>query len=505
MKIIRILAVFVFIFNQAFSQQIIFSEHRNDESSEINFEIIGRQGSNYLVYKNIRWKHVMGVYDEQMKLVSNDRLKFMPDKTFNVDFITYPDHFYMVYQYQKGNVVYCMGVKMNNEGEPMAESFHLDTSRIGAFADKRIYSVVSSEDKSHILVYKMLRKNDHLTLVSKVYDNSMRLQDSSRHLLNFNDRKDIYSELSIDNEGTFLFAHEKTKGKQESVWQLDLLYHPLKRDTLSRVQVPLSEKFIDEVMIKVDNRNRGYVINSLFTNEVRGNITGLFTAGMPWNKPAELSTAINYFPDSIRAKMNNEGNYNTAFNDIYIRNIIMKRDGGFVINMEDFSMRVTGNAFGRSRYDYLYNSPYGYHDYYHYNPSYYQYYRPFYYRNQTTTYYYYDNILVLSLDKTYRTEWNALMIKKQGDVETDNFLSFSNVVKGGEIHYFFMEAEKKNQVVMNNGLSSSGKLTRYGTLKGNSSGYQFMPKLAKQVGPSQIILPCLYRGFIAFARVDFTE
>ena len=504
MKIFPWLFMFVLWFNEASSQQIIFSEHRNDESSDINFEIIGRQGNNYLVYKNIRWKHVIGVYDQQMKLVSNERLKFMPDKTFNVDFVTYPDFFYLIYQFQKGNVVHCNMVKMDNDGQALSEPVHLDTSRIGAFADKRIYSIVSSEDKNHILLYKMLRKNNNLTLVAKVYDKSMALSDSSRHLLNFNERRDIYSELSIDNEGTFLFTHERTKGNQENVWQLNLFLHPLKRDTLNKVPVSLGDKFIDEVMIKVDNKNRNYVLNSLFCKEIRGNITGLFTAAMPWNDPSKLSTAFNYFPDSIRARMNNEGQYNTAFNDIYIRNVIMKRDGGFIINLEDFSMRVTGNAFGRSRYDYLYNSPYGYNDYYYHNPSYYNYYRPFYYRSQTTTHYYYDNILAMSLDKNHQVQWNALMIKKQGDVETDNFLSFSNVVTGGEIHYFFMEAERRNQVVVNNGLSPSGKLSRYGTLKGNSSGYSFMPKLAKQVGPAQIILPCLYRGYIAFALVDFS-
>lgn len=173
--------------------------------------------------------------------------------------------------------------------------------------------------------------------------------------------------------------------------------------------------------------------------------------------------------------------------------------------ISDFSMRVTGNAFGRSRYDYLYNYPYGgFNDYYYYNPSYYNYYRPFYYRNQTTTHYFYDNILIMSLDPNFKVQWNAMVIKKQGDVETDNFLSFSNIISGGEIHYLYMEPEKRNQVVINNGLSPSGKLTRYGTLKGNVSGYSFMPKLSKQVGANQVILPCLYRGYIAFAKVDFS-
>ena len=487
------------------AQQIIFSEHRTDESSDINFEIIGKQGNNYLVYKNIRWKHVMGVYDEGMKLIRNDRLKFMPDKTFNVDFITYPDFFYMIYQFQRGNVVHCMGVKMGNDGNSLSEPFHLDTSRIGAFADKRIYSVTTSENKEHILIYKMMRKGDQLTLVPKIYNNEIQLRDSSRHILSFSERRDVYGELSIDDEGTFLLAHGKKKGSQDNVWQLNVLLHPLKQDSLRIVSIPLADKYIDEVLVKIDNRNGTYILNSLFCNEIRGNIAGLFTASIGRDAVRAPATAFNYFPDSLRGRMNNDGQYNTAFNNVYLRNVILKRDGGFIINLEDFSMRTTGNAFGRSRYDYLYNSPYGYSDYYYYNPSYYNYYRPFYSRNYTTTHYYYDNILAMSLSKTFDVEWNTLLIKKQGDVETDNFLSFSNIITAGEIHYLFMEAERKNQVVINNGLSPSGRLSRYGTLKGNVSGYSFMPKLSKQVGPARVILPCMYRGYIAFALVDFSR
>ncbi len=497
--------LFMFFFQAVFPQNVIFSDHRNDESSDISFEIIGKQGSNYLVYKNIRWKHVIGVYDGSMKTISNDRLKFVPEKTFNVDFISYPDHFYMIYQYQKGNVVHCMAVKMGNDGNPLSEPFHIDTSRIGAFADKRIYTVTASEDKNNILVYKMQRKGDQLSLVPKVYDKEMKLKDSSRHLLDYNERRDIYGELSISNEGTFLFAHERKRGNQDNVFQLNLLLHPAGSDSLRVISVPLGDKFIDEVMIKIDNHNKTYLLNSLFCNSLRGNITGLFTAGMNWDKAGEPATSFNYFPDTIRKKINNEGEYNSAFNNVYLRNVILKRDGGFIINLEDFHMRTTGNAFGRNRYDYLYNYPYGYSDYYYYNPSYYNYYRPFYHRNMSTTYYYYDNILAISLDKNFAVEWNTLLVKKQGDVETDNFLSFFNIITGGEIHYLFMEAERKNQVVINYGLAGSGRLTRYGTLKGNSSGYGFMPKLSKQVGPSQVILPCMYRGFIAFALVDFSK
>lgn len=48
-------------------------------------------------------------------------------------------------------------------------------------------------------------------------------------------------------------------------------------------------------------------------------------------------------------------------------------------------------------------------------------------------------------------------------------------------------------------------MKRYATLKSYEAGYEFMPKLSKQVGVRQVIMPCIYRGSIAFAKIDFSE
>ena len=56
-------------------------------ASQINFEILGKVGPNYLVYKKVRWKHMLQVFNKDMVQISNDRMSFLPDKVFNVDFV----------------------------------------------------------------------------------------------------------------------------------------------------------------------------------------------------------------------------------------------------------------------------------------------------------------------------------------------------------------------------------------------------------------------------------
>ncbi|MBK8608995.1 MAG: hypothetical protein IPL84_03355 [Chitinophagaceae bacterium] len=148
--------------------------------------------------------------------------------------------------------------------------------------------------------------------------------------------------------------------------------------------------------------------------------------------------------------------------NFFIRQIIVKGDGGFILAAEDYTSENRGiNNF--NRYDYLYN-PYSLSSGgYYYNP-YTGYYRPLNsYRNQSTRYYF-DNILVLSMSKTGQLEWSRVLHKSQFDDEEENFMSFSTMISGSEIHFLFNN-DRRYQVVTNQGISASGMVNRYPTLK----------------------------------------
>ena len=87
-------------------QRITYSSPERDDSRSLNFEVIGKVSGNFLVYKNIRTKNAVSVYDADMQLKERVDLDFIPDRTINVDFISYPDYAYIIYQYQKRNILY---------------------------------------------------------------------------------------------------------------------------------------------------------------------------------------------------------------------------------------------------------------------------------------------------------------------------------------------------------------------------------------------------------------
>src|SRR5688572_25103656 len=78
------------------AQRIYYSDIEKDDYRQMNFEIIGKVGGNINIYKNYRNRNDIAVYFNDMKLKTKTRLDFMPDRVFNIDFVAYPDFYYMI-------------------------------------------------------------------------------------------------------------------------------------------------------------------------------------------------------------------------------------------------------------------------------------------------------------------------------------------------------------------------------------------------------------------------
>ena len=282
-----------------------------------------------------------------------------------------------------------------------------------------------------------------------------------------------------------------TKGPQEDNFTLN--------------ELNLSGNYLDEIKLKVDNVNQQYLINSLFYKKKNGNIEGLYSA--VWNKKNDKLVSQNFaeFGDSIREEAKTEGGSRLAFNDYFIRDVILKKDGGFILTAEDHTTQSRGNPW--NRYDYLYGYPSfsPFDSYYLYSPSSYWYSSryPNYYNNSGQVRYYYQNIVVLDLDNTGNLIWSNIVHKSQFDDDNDNFLSYSIMLTGSELHFLFNELERRNQLINDQTVSADGKITRNPPLRSLDRGYEFMPRYAKQVSSYQIIVPCMYRSFICFAKIEY--
>ncbi|RPD50585.1 MULTISPECIES: hypothetical protein [Chitinophagaceae] len=502
-KQVVLFSFFLLSLSAGFAQRIVYSQPDRDETRRMNFEVIGKVGPNFLVYKNFSGKNYIGVYNNDMVQTERVLHDYIPyDRLINVDFFPYANHAWMVYQYQRRNVVYCEAVQVDGMGKKASDVVHLDTTHIGFGGGNRIYSAISSDDRNNIMLFKINSRNKELyQITTLLFNKDLALQKRSQFPLAMKDRDDFLDKFNVDNEGDLVFTRF-TRNNNDNLVQTQLMWKPAAADTITIIPVPHEGMFLDEPHIKVDNANKRYFLTSFYYKQRRGNIEGFYFFN--WDKTTGNPVMQNAvaLSDELRNEARGEASVKTAFNDYFIRNIIVKRDGGFLIGAESYYTTSRFNNW--NRWNYLYGMPMSTFDYYSYSPLY----NSWYYRNQgwgrnQAVRHHADNITIMSFDNGGKPEWNAVIHKGQFDDESDDRISYAMMLTGSQAHFLFNQEEKRSLLLNDFTLNADGDISRNPTLKNLDKGYEFMPKFGKQVAARTMVIPCYYRNYICFAKVEF--
>ncbi|HTC00294.1 MAG TPA: hypothetical protein VK705_06395 [Ferruginibacter sp.] len=468
------------------SQVITYSDPVKDDGNTTGFDIVGKVSGNLLIFKNVASNFALSVYDDQMKVKETVPLDFLPEKTFNVNFIAYPDFIYLIYQYQKKKTVYCAAVKLDGNAKILGQPFDIDSTDIGNRTN-RIYRTIYSEDKQKIMFVKTQRQNENITITTLLLNDQLQLIKKTQQDLSYNDDKNVYGNFSVDNDGDFLFTMSGRASGREYYNQLNIVTKPSLADSFAIHNIDLKGKYTDDLHVKIDNINKHYILNSFFYTEKRGNTQGIYADTWDKQTSSSLSNLFISIGDSIRVAIKKSGNKKEALNDFALKNIIVKKDGGYLLMAEDYYVQQSGGN-GLSPWGFGY-SPF--------NPAGYN-------SIQTITYHY-NNVFIISIDKNGNPEWNNIIFKDQSAYTNDNALSFAIFNSGGEIHFLFNELEKRSQTTLSDkSITASGDININTAIKPlNDRDYEFLPRFGKQVGSKQIIIPCTYRNSICFVKIDY--
>ncbi len=507
MKRILVL-VLGFLSLKSVAQKIAYSEPEKEDSRRTDFEIIGKLGENYLVFKNNRSDNAISIYDNSMKLVERVDLDFLPERWINVDFVAYPDFAYVIYQYQKKSVVHCTMVKLDPKGHKIGEPIDVDTTQIGWATSNKIYNTLVSEDKQKIMVFKINSKNQkNFLFTTQLFNSEMKMiVEKQRLSLPMEERNDYFSDFLLDNDGNLIFGKLLKAGGSDYISKVTLVAKPAAADSFITRELGTQDKVLDEVKIKIDNTNKRCLFTAFYYKQKKGNIEGLYTVGWDKDSKALFNESFIVFNDELRTQAkSSDASLRMAFNDYFIKNLLTRKDGSFVIIGE--SEYTTSRAGAFNRWDYLsYNNPWAYNsfDNYYYSPSYSRWYSPWNrYNNSQAVRYHAENILILYFDKDAKLIWSNVIPKTQYDDESDNLISHQVMITGGQLHFVFNQYEKKNLMLNDQSIGPDGKVTRYPTIKNLDKGYEFMPRYGKQVSSHELLVPCMYRNYLCFAKVEF--
>ena len=489
------------------AQRIFYTEPDKDDYRQMNFEIIGRVGGNINIYKNFKARHDVSIYDNEMKQTSKTRLEFLPERVINVDFVVYPDFYWMIYQHQKRNVVYCSLAKMDGNGKLLQDPIDIDTSHISGGSDSKVYSMVASDDKKQIMIFKINRRNEKKYMFTLLrFNGNMKMEEKNVLYLDM-PTESIVTEFNLDNDGELVFGRTVKASGRDFIKAFDIVSKRPNEDRFALTMIPLTDKSLDEIKIKPDNLNKHFVINSFYYKQKKGNIDGMYN--LVWDKAERKisSESSIVFGDTLRvdAKSENTG-MKQAFNDYFIKQVISKRDGGFVVFAEMYYTTSRGNTWNRWDYLYGYNyfTPLNYLYYSPYNSlNYWRWSDPFNRFGANSVRHYTENILVLSYDANAQLQWSNIIHKNQFDDNSDMLLSYQIFNTGGEVKFLFNNLEKRDQILTSVSMNPEGQQKREPTMRNLDRNYQFMPRYGKQVGARQVVLPCMYKNYICFSKIDF--
>src|SRR5438552_13389469 len=259
------------------AQKIVYSEPDRDDNRRMNFDVVGKVRGNFLVYKNIRNRNWITLFDNNMKAITKVEQAYLPnERLINIDFFPYNDFFYAIYQYQKRNTVYCEAVKLDGNCKKLSDVIQLDTTHIGFAANNKIYSVISSEDKSKILVLKINSKNrERYVITTNLFDDSLHRLKKSSLAMPMEEHYDYLDEFNLDNEGDFVFT-KFSRQSNDIINRASMVVKSADADSFFVKDLDIDKRYLDELHVKVDNYNNRYFITSFYYKERRGNIDGFY-------------------------------------------------------------------------------------------------------------------------------------------------------------------------------------------------------------------------------------
>ncbi|MGJ7033637.1 hypothetical protein [Niabella hirudinis] len=507
------------LINVAKAQSIVYAEANKADVQRMNFEILGKLANNYLIYKEVKGKHQINVFNESMQLLESVPVTILPKKGDLLDLTFYPFHnyAYMLYQFQQGSTVYCNAVRIEANGKILDAPVTLDTTIIAYKADRKINSSEQSSDGSKILLFKINKKDPaHHVFKTRLFDRELHLIKESRYTLPMVRGGDFLTGYSLANNGDFAFI-KYNRLNSGNIQDAALIVKSENSDIYKEYPLSVNDLFLDDIKLKVDEANNRYLMTSFYATQKRGNIAGIYNYALSADQHEKLFETVTPFNEDLKKKIGGKSGSKTAFNDLFINNVIINRDGGFTVAAEEL---YTTNASGMwDRWNYWGGGGfYGSYGFYggwgpwgggYWSP--YRYYSPFFYRSywwgpgygyDGYARYHAGNIGVFSFDRGGNRTTENIIFKDQSETETDGTISYQVLLRGDQMHFVLNRAAKISDLddVI---ITENGQMTEAEPIEAKDKYVDFMPRYGKQVGPGSMIIPYLYKKSISFAKVDF--
>ena len=515
------LVVTLFLGTQfSFAQSYTLSGIEKTDKEDMQYEVLGKVGNHYWIYKKNGAVSTIAQYNAQMQLVKQNDMPYLPAALSSMDFVVNDNKVIAFYQFQSKTTVYAVAATLNEDGQLMGEPKVIDTAEnIRPGTKAKVFNLLQSDNRQRIAVFSVnTTRSQSIKVKVLSFNSQFELLNDAVVNINAQNKKTVLSDFALDNNGNLFCLRNMTLSNAAPA--VSLLY--LAADAGEVVESPIinNSLLLDDIRLKVDNKNGNVILNSFYATAKKGNVEGLFT--FLWNiqTKSTLSSNASRFTDAIRGAVSTKRNLKDAFDAFYLDRILVQPDGNLVVVAEAAETYSNRGAF--SRWDYYYGGPF-------YNPFMFSYWNrpfgfypwgrfgfgfgmsPFMWSPWINPYaefgypsvtYNANKVAFITMDSKGNLQSVKTIDKKQSDVNVDQFIGYGTIENATGTSFVYYNKEKGVRQFVLNTFTTNGQLAKGANIILAEKKNEWMPRSLKQVGDNEAIVPYQFNNRIGFAKIQ---
>jgi hypothetical protein len=523
-KIFTLCFVLIALVQLGWSQSYVVSGIEKTDKEGMQYEVLGKLGNHYWIYKKNGTISTIAQYNEEMQLVKQNDLTFLPAQVQQIEFIKRDQQLFAFYQFQNNKTVYAALATLKSDGQLNGDPVILDTAQnIRPGSRAKIFNLIESDDHQRILLFSVNTSNSSsIKLKTSSYNGNFEATADATISINSANKKSTLSDFALDNKGNLYCLRNTTQNG--SAPAVSLIY--LSEGGREVIESPVlnAQFLLDDIRLKIDNINNRVVLNSFYAISKKGNIEGLYTYIWDANTKTEILSSANRFTDANRALMTSKRNLKTALDAYYIDKVKTQSNGDYIVMAESAETYSNRSAF--SRWDYFWGGPF-------YNPFMFNYWnRPFGFYPWTrfgwggfgwgnwgglgwsgfynpyasfgypSVTYNANQIALMSFNQKGDLQWVKTIDKSQSDMNVDQFIGYGSFENNNGVNIIYYQKQKGQRQFVFNTLTNEGALSKGESINLQEKRFDWMPRALKQVGEKECIIPYQYNNKIGFAKVQ---
>lgn len=474
--------ILLFVSSVLSAQTVLYSDYESYDTRNSDMAIVGKVNGVLYTYRSSGTDYFLDAYDDQMHKQATVVLDFFPQKIYGIRFIPLEQSILVLYQEQAGTKIIQYAAMLDAKGLLQKMPVKIDEQRISFFgaSNKTFFSSAISENKQHLLIYSARPHNTKLRFAGYWIDvASMKLIKRIKANYEADQMLSIGAGL-MSNKGQFYLPMYTLIGNRDYSDEYALLRLQMDDLNFKKYELDIADKYLAHPFQKIDQINNQIHFASFYSSQKNGNNEGLAAASFDMDSSRFVLGRFIPFEQSLKNETRAHRG-DRALNDYKINQLIIKNDGGFVVAAEESFVVVRNN----------YMPGMGFYSFY-YTPI----------ISQAIHEFHFNAILVLSYNANGINEWHTFLRKEQYSQEDGGlFSSYAILNSGGGLGFLFNDFNARRSRIQLASLSSDGKLSMGFMDKGANDDPDWLPKLGKQVDNREIVVPCLHKRQICFAKI----